>query len=112
MKLKMKKILLFIVTIVGTMVFLTSCGKSSESKYIGTWQDVTDPSAAFTISNSDKGLVLKASGESATLAVTAHDNSLAVDGVIFTLDEQKQELSVSGLFDSKIVFRKVAGEQK
>ena len=92
-------------------MFLASCGKS-DNKYIGTWQDASDSNATFTISNSDKGLLLQTSGESATLAVTAHDDSLTVDGATFTLDEQKQELSTPGLFDSKIVFKKVAGEQK
>ena len=109
----MKKYLIALAVIIFIVlaVFLASCGKS-DNKYIGTWQDASDSNATFTISNSDKGLLLQTSGESATLAVTAHDDSLTVDGATFTLDEQKQELSTPGLFDSKIVFKKVAGEQK
>lgn len=93
-------------------VSLIACGNSADKNFIGTWQDTNDANATFVISKSDKGLVLQTTGESATLAVEANGTSLNVDGTNFTFDEQKQELSAPGLFDSKIVFNKVAGEQK
>lgn len=107
----MKKIVL-VSALIGAMGLLSSCGKSAENKFVGTWQDATDASSSFTINSSDKGLLLQANGESATLAVSAQGDSLNVDGATLTLDEQKQELSMPGLFDSKIIFKKVAGEQK
>ena len=93
-------------------ISLTACGNNADKNFIGTWQDASDANATFVISKSDQGLVLQTTGESATLAVEAKDNDLNVDGTSFTCDEQKQELSAPGLFDSKIVFKKVAGEQK
>ena len=93
-------------------ISLTACGNSADKNFIGTWQDASDASATFVISKSDKGLVLQTTGESATIAVEANGNNLNVDGTNFTFDEQKQELSAPGLFDSKIVFKKVVGEPK
>lgn len=93
-------------------ISLTACGNNADKNFIGTWQDASDANATFVISKSDKGLVLQTTGESATLAVEANGNNLNVDGTSFTFDEQKQELLSPGLFDSKIVFKKVAGEQK
>ena len=109
----MKKysIMIVVIALVAVAIFLVSCGKSDD-KYIGAWQDTSDSSPAFTISKSDKGLVLQATGESATIEVSASGDSLSVDGTTFTFDEQKQELSAPGLFDSKITFKKAAGEQK
>lgn len=110
----MKKISIFVsvVILVGIMIFLTSCGKSTESKFVGTWQDINDANTSFTVSKSESGLLLQASGESNTVAVTIQGDSLTVDGTTFTLDEQKTELSTNGLFDNKISFKKVIGEQK
>lgn len=104
----MKKMsfLIVIAILIAVAVFIISCGKS-ESGYLGKWQDANDPSATFTISKSDSGLTLQTSGESNTIAAVATGNNLVVDGTTFTLDEQKQELSTNGLFDSKIVFKKI-----
>lgn len=104
----MKKMSFFIVAalLVAVALFLISCGKS-ESKYLGKWQDANDASATFTISKSESGLTLQTSGESNMIPVVATGDNLTVDGTTFTLDEQKQELSTNGLFDSKIVFKKI-----
>lgn len=111
----MKKTLItttLLAALVTTGVFLTACGGNADKNFIGTWQDASDTTATFTISKSDKGLVLQTTGESATIAVEASGNNLTVDGTTLTFDEQKQEMSAPGLFDSKIVFKKVGGEQK
>lgn len=105
-------VMLLIIVLVVIGVFLTACGNNVDKNFIGTWQDANDTSATFVISKSDKGLVLQTTGESSTLAVEVKDNNLNIDGTTFTFDEQKQELSAHGLFDSKIVFKKVSGEQK
>lgn len=109
----MKKIsiVLAIVALTIVAVFLVACG-NSDAKYIGTWQDATDATSTFTISKGDKGLVLQTSGESSAVEADASGDTLTVDGAKFSLDEQKQELSADGLFDSKIIFKKISGEQK
>lgn len=108
----MKKISVLLLALTGGAVFLTACGQNADSKYIGKWADASDATTTFEITKSDKGLVLQKSDASGTIAVTAQGDSLTVDGATLTLDEQKQELSLPGLFDSKIVFKKVVGEQK
>lgn len=110
----MKRISIFVsvIILVGIMIFLVSCAKSTESKFVGTWQDINDANTSFTVSKSESGLLLQASGESDTIVVTIQGDNLIVDGTTFILDEQKSELSTNGLFDNKISFKKVTGEQK
>lgn len=105
-----KTTIIAIIAVVVIAIFLVSCGKSDE-KFVGKWVETNNPNSSFVISKSDKGLVIQ-TGESTTIPAEAKGTTLTVDGSTFNLDEQKQELSVDGLFDSKIVFKKIASEAK
>lgn len=107
----MKKNLL-ILTIGFTLgAALIGCNNSSD-KFIGKWQDPTESASSFTIIKTDKGIELQSSGESSTIRVDVDGNKLMVDGTTLTLDEQGNELSMPGLFNSKIIFKKINTEQK
>ena len=93
-------------------IFISGCGDSSAQKVIGNWQDAAESTSSFVISKTESGLVLQAAGESATLAVAIKGNALTVGDTTLTFDEQKNELSMLGLFNQQIVFKKINGDQK
>lgn len=105
----MKNYLVKIVGGLGIGLLLSSCGNNATNKFVGTWQEVNESASYFVISKTDKGLVLKSPGESSTISVTISGNDLIVDGTNLTLDEKNNELSMTGLFDKKIIFKKVNG---
>ncbi len=111
----MKKISLVFVAAYSLAIAttLTSCSDSkSADNYVGSWAQVNESEPSFSITKTEQGLSLQAAGESNSINVTASGNSLTVDGTTFSYDEQKQELSTPGLFDTQIVFKKLPTEQK
>lgn len=105
----MKKLTLFLIGCI--FVLVAGCSDNPAKKFVGTWQDVTESSSSFVIVKTEQGLSLQAPGES-SVAVTINGNALTVGDTTLTLDEQKEQLSMSGLFNSQIVFKKVLGVQK
>ncbi|HRG63319.1 MAG TPA: hypothetical protein PLP75_09945 [Burkholderiales bacterium] len=97
--------------LMSCVIILAACSDNSTKKFVGTWQDVTESSSSFVIVQAEQGLSLQAPGES-SVAVTINGNALTVGDTTLTLDEQKEQLSMSGLFNSQIVFKKVLGVQK
>lgn len=93
-------------------LFMVACNDSANEKFVGTWQDASSSMPAFVISKTDKGLVLQSTGESSSIAVQVSDNTLTVVDTKLTLDEQKHELSMPGLFGDPIVFKKVSKGDK
>lgn len=110
----MKKLLLITTALsFGATILLSSCSDSkSADNYVGSWAQVNESEPSFSITKTEQGLSLQASGESNSINVIASGNSLTVDGTTFSYDEQKQELSTPGLFDTQIVFKKLPTEQK
>lgn len=108
----MRKILLMVVIALVVAFVVVGCRDSATKKFVGTWQDINDSTPAFVISQTDKGLVLQSSGESSSIAVQVNGNTLTVADTKLTLDEQKHELSMPGLFGDQIVFKKVSGGDK
>lgn len=105
--------MLIAISSLAIAVFLVSCSDSkSADNYVGSWAQVNESEPSFSITKTEQGLSLQAAGESNSINVTASGNSLTVDGTTFSYDEQKQELSTPGLFDTQIVFKKLPTEQK
>lgn len=97
---------------IAVSITMVSCGNKSQDVFIGKWQDVNESSSYFTISKTDKGLALIASNESSPIDIQIDGNNIVVDGATLTFDEKDNQLSLPGLFDTKIIFKKVNTEQK
>ncbi len=105
----MKKLTLFLIGCI--LVFAAGCSDNPAKKFVGTWQDVTESSSSFVIVQTEQGLSLQAPGES-SIAVTVNGDTLSVGDTTLTLDKQKELLSMPGLFNNRIEFKKVSGVQK
>jgi hypothetical protein len=97
--------LLLLLSVVG-------CEDKSTTNFVGTWQMTTESVPSFIINKTEDKLIFKTIGESSGVDVQVKDNDLIVDGTTFTYDEKQNQLSVPGLFNTKITFKKVGESQK